>query len=264
MAKAMQIAGEHRKALGPKSLAVHALAGQRGSLYIYAPIGDGFWGDCVSAKDVVDQLDAFQKEGCTALDVYVNSEGGSVWDGKAIYEAISRFKGEKTVHVDGLAASAASFIAMAGDKIVCSPAATMMIHDAICMAAGNAADLRATADILEMESASIAGIYARRTKQSVDDVKKMMADTTWMSADKAKALGFCDEIRGDVEDDGDGAEGAEDAAKIPPIMAVATQTQSRIRAARAGVVLAEQKLKLSQNTRASPGSSNPQRPAARK
>jgi len=157
---------------------------------------------------------------------------------------------------------------MAGDKIICSPAGTVMVHDALCGAAGNAADLRAVADILDMESASIAGIYARRTGQPVESVKNMMSamsggmSGTWMNADKAKELGFCDEIRG-VEDDSEGDD-ATDAAKLPAVASIAAQTQHRIAAARAGVVLADQKLKLSQHTRASPGSKTPQRPAARK
>jgi ATP-dependent Clp protease protease subunit len=222
-ARAQEIAAKFRGALGKKPLA--AKAADRGALYLYAPIGQSFWGDSISAQAVADQLDGFKKDGVKAVDVYVNSEGGDVWDGKAIYEAISRFDGEKVVHIDGLAASAASFIAMAGDKIVCAPAATMMVHDAWGFAMGNAKDMRDVADILEMESAAIAGIYAKRTGQSLDHVKQMMRDETWMNAEKAKELGFCDEIRGE-----DAGEGEKNATRAP-VLSLVEPTQQRIAAA---------------------------------
>jgi ATP-dependent Clp protease, protease subunit len=213
-ARASRVATAFRGALGKKPLAAKSKDG-RGALYIYAPIGDSMWGDSVSAQAVVDKLAELADGGAKSLDVYINSEGGSVWDGKAIYEAICRFNGEKVVHIDGLAASAASFIAMAGDKIVCAPAATMMIHDAWGLAIGNAADLRSTADVLEMESGAIAGIYAKRTGRALDEVKQMMGAETWMNAEKAKELGFCDEIRGEAEEKDDaGAEQMKSPLKI--------------------------------------------------
>lgn len=163
-----------------------------GDLFIYDEIGESFFGGGISAKAVADRLD--EMKGVKTLNVYINSPGGSVFDGKAIFNQLSRFGAKKNVVIDGIAASAASFIAMAGDKITMSPGATMMVHEAMGGAFGYADELDAVAEVLRLETKNIAGIYSKRTGCTMEDCLSMMADETWMDAKQAKEAGFCDEI----------------------------------------------------------------------
>jgi len=200
--RARMLAARHRETSGKPSFHAEA-SGTRASLYIYDVIGEDWWtGGGVTAKSVQQAIDGMK--GATALDVYINSPGGDIFEGKAIYAQIRRFSGEKVVHVDGIAASAASFIAMAGDRIITAPAATWMIHEVWAGAVGRASDMRAMADVLDMENGTFAETYATRTGQSVEDVRALMAAETWMSASDAMARGFTDEIS-EAETSEDGA-----------------------------------------------------------
>lgn len=247
----------------------------RGEIYIYEAIGFDCWtGSGVTSKDVVAQLDKLK--GVKTLDIYINSPGGDVFEGKAIFNSLRRFDAEKTVHIDGIAASAASFIAMAGDKIVTAENATWMIHEAWGMAGGNAVDLRAIADVLDKENAAIAGIYAARTGQPASSfwaraapsaaepspsATGLMADETWMSADEALAAKLSDATEKNAPDESDEAEAEKMAAAIP-LFRVAAETQRRISAARVRQVDAENSV-LNDRRRASPERISTQRPAAR-
>lgn len=194
------------------------------SLYIYQVIGTDWWtGEGVTAQAVADLLDGLK--GVKTLNIFINSEGGDVFEAKAIYTNLKRFAGEKVVHIDGLAASAATFIAMAGDKIITAPEASWMIHEAWGGAMGEAADLRAYADLLDMQNADLASIYAKRTGGTVDDMRALMAATTWMTAADAKARGFTDEISGDSGDDAK----ASATDKRSTMAATAASTQQRLR-----------------------------------
>lgn len=190
--RARALAVQHRQATGTPSFRAE-VSGGRASLYIYDVIGEDWWtGGGVTAKSVQQAIDGMK--GASALDVYINSPGGDIFEGKAIYAQLRRFAGERVVHVDGIAASAASFIAMAGDRIVTSPAATWMIHEVWARTSGTAADFRSMADVLDMENTIFAETYAKRSGQSVEDVRAWMAAETWMSASEAKSRGFTDEI----------------------------------------------------------------------
>lgn len=199
--RARQLAARHKQATGQASFRAE-VSGGRASLYIYDVIGEDWWtGGGVTAKAVQQAIDGMK--GASALDIYINSPGGDIFEGKAIYAQLRRFSGEKVVHVDGIAASAASFIAMAGDRIITAPAATWMIHEVWSGVVGRASDMRATADVLDMENVTFAETYAKRTGQSVEDVRGWMAAETWMSAADAKARGFTDEIaEAPASDDG--------------------------------------------------------------
>ena len=145
-----------------------------------------------SAKDVVAKL-ASLKDVAT-LNVHINSPGGSVFDGMAIYNALARHAGEVIVYVDGLAASIASVIAMAGKRIIIARNANLMIHLPSCITIGTAKDLRKTADTLDMLENSIAEVYKARTKLSLETLKALMSDETWYSAEDAVRTGFADEV----------------------------------------------------------------------
>ena len=214
-------------------------------LYIYDEIGSSPFGGGISGTMVAERLQ--ELKGCKSLNVYVNSPGGSVFEGKAIYALLKRCEMKVTCVVDGIAASAASFICCAGDRIVTMPQATWMIHRAMGGAFGFSDDLRATADVLDLESRNIASIYAERTGRSVDEMLSLMAAETWMDAARAKELGFTDEIG---EDDRDGRK----MAATAPIRVLAAVDETRRRATpsmRREMTL--KRLAASRGDRASPG-----------
>ena len=178
---------------GAKASGYRMLAkGARGEIYLYGPIGASFWSDGIGAKQFADDLKALGN--VSSIDVRINSEGGDVFDGRAIYNQLSQHKATKTVYVDGLAASIASLIAMAGDEIIMGDGAFMMIHQPWGVAVGNAPEMRRTADLLDSVNGTMIDTYAARTKQSRDEVSAWLAAETWMPAQDAVEKGFADKI----------------------------------------------------------------------
>jgi ATP-dependent Clp endopeptidase proteolytic subunit ClpP len=154
----------------------------------------GFWG--VQAKDFVSDLSKVQAK---TLNVEINSPGGDVFAGLAIYNALKSSGKEIVVKVMGVAASAASLIAMAGDKIVMPKNSFMMIHNPWSFAMGNADELREQADVLDKIGDSLLKTYASRTGKDEAEIAEMLAKDTWMTADEALALGFATEVVEDVK-----------------------------------------------------------------
>jgi len=155
---------------------------------IYDEIGGGGWfNDGVSAIDFVQQLAGINGP----IEVHINSPGGDVFDGLAIYNSLAQRAGDVTTVVDGLAASAASFIAMAGKTRIIAPGAMMMIHDAAGMCFGNASDMRELAELLDKVSDNIASIYADHdATSSGTDWRAAMKAETWYTANEAVAAGL--------------------------------------------------------------------------
>lgn len=146
--------------------------------------------------------EAFVKE-LRALNVgtihlRINSPGGSVFAARAMEQALRDHKARVVVHIDGLAASAATFIAMAGDEVVMGAGAMFMIHKAWTLAYGNADDLLQTAGLLEKIDGTLASTYAARTGKPVADIQQWMADETWFTAQEAVDAGFADRIAEDA------------------------------------------------------------------
>lgn len=166
------------------------------AVYLYDAIGE--WG--VTAADFVNDLRGIKG---AAFDLHINCEGGEVHDGLAIYESMIMHPAEITGHIDGIAASAASFIAMACDKIIVAPRGRVMIHDAHGFAMGNARDMHSMGDLLEALSDNIADIYAERAGGTRAEWRAAMKaakggpDGTWYSAQEAVAAGLADEVRGE-------------------------------------------------------------------
>lgn len=158
-------------------------------VFLYEEIGDGWMGG-ISAKRFADELNALGK--LDTLNVYINSPGGSVFDGNAIFNTLKRNSARVVVSIDGLAASIASIIAMAGDEISMAANSMMMIHDPWTLVAGSAADLRATADMMDKVRETLLNTYADRTGFDSGKISDMMAAETWMTADEAIAMGFAD------------------------------------------------------------------------
>ncbi len=166
------------------------MANEPVELYLYDQIGPD-WAGMVSAPYFVKAL---KDAGDKPVRLHINSPGGDVFEGQAIYNLLLAHKPGVDVEIDSLAASAASFVAMAGRKISIAENAMVMIHRAWSVAMGNAEDMRKTADLLEKVDGTIVDTYASRTKRSKDDLRTWMAAETWMTAQEAVDRGFADAI----------------------------------------------------------------------
>lgn len=225
-----------------------------GSLYIYDEIMPEWWPaewGGLKASTVVKALEDLR--GVKTLNVYINSPGGDVFGGKAILTNLQRFEGEKVVHVDGIAASAATFIAMAGDRIVTASHANWMIHEASSMAFGRAEDMRAQAEVLDLANRDMAELYAKQTGKSVDEMLEAMAAETWFSAAEALDFGLTDEV---YEPEKDEEKDAKATAARSPLVAAALSTEEQTRFARAG-------RRVQEFTKSRGASPAPARPASR-
>lgn len=163
----------------------------RAEIHLYEDIGAGWFGG-VSAKQFTDDI---KKLGAVkSIDLRINSPGGSVFEGVTIYNVLKSHAARVTTYIDGLAASIASIVAMAGDEIVMADNALMMIHDPWGMTVGTAEDMRSEAAVLDTVKATLIDTYAKRTKQDKGKIAEMMADETWMTAAEAVELGFADGV----------------------------------------------------------------------
>ncbi len=173
-----------------------------GELHIEGDIADTkWWDDDVTPKDVSDALK--DAGAVKTLEVYINSYGGSCVAGNAIVNIIDDYKRKNgcsvNVYIRGIAASMGSGIAMAGDKVSMANNALFMIHKPIVNAYGNANDLEKTVGVLNKTEEALCKNYMRKFKGTEDELKQLMADETWMTADEAKEFGFVDEITDEVE-----------------------------------------------------------------
>ncbi|MGH8124055.1 MAG: ClpP-like prohead protease/major capsid protein fusion protein [Rudaea sp.] len=171
-------------------------ANQLGSQYeliIYGDIGESWYGNSVLAADVVKQLNELPPT-VAQINVRINSYGGSVSDGLAIYNALKRMGATKVVTVDGVAMSIASLIAMCGDTIEMPEASLLMIHAPWGMAVGNSSDMREFADFLDVYAEAMAGAYVAKSGQTRDQIMALLTDGKdhTYTASQARDLGFCD------------------------------------------------------------------------
>lgn len=146
----------------------------------------------VTAKGFLAEFGALPAD--AAIDLRLNSPGGSVFDAVAIYNALKRHAGEITVWIDGIAASAASYIAMAGDRVVMPENAFLMIHDPSGLVMGTAEDMRATADALDKVKGSLIQGYAAKSGATDEEIAALMAAETWLDAKDALDLGLIDRL----------------------------------------------------------------------
>lgn len=156
-------------------------------IYLYGEIG--MWG--IEAADFIRELNQVN---ASAIDLHINSMGGEVFEGIAILNALRAHRATKTTYVDGLAASIASVIAMAGDRIVMGRNSTMMVHEASMFAIGTAADLHSWGDVLDQQSNNIAAVYAEKAGGTVESWREVMRAETWYTADEAVTVGLADEV----------------------------------------------------------------------
>jgi ATP-dependent Clp protease protease subunit len=170
-------------------------AGNTGEVFIYGDIVSWKWDDTdVTAADFKKDLDALGD--INTLNVYINSYGGSVFQGQAIYSILKRHDAFKNVFVDGIAASIASLIAMAGDKIHMPANAMMMIHNPISLVIGNAEAMRKEADALDKIREAMIPAYLNKSgdKLTEDKLVELLGAETWLTAQDCFDYGFCDEL----------------------------------------------------------------------
>jgi ATP-dependent protease ClpP protease subunit len=180
---------------------IKAAAGGQATIRIYGDIGESWWGDSVSAKSFSDELEELGN--LSSIRLHLNSPGGDAFDGVAIMNVLRDHPADVTVTVDGLAASAASIIAMAGDTVVMGRGSQMMIHDAASYGFGNAAELRKAAQVLDSISDSMAAVYAERAGGTTAEWREVMAEETWYGAEEAVEAGLADEVRKAAVDEPD-------------------------------------------------------------
>lgn len=212
----------------PRSTAcfrVENAAGERAKLYVYDVIG-GWDLDAGEFVKAVHDITA------GAIDLHVNSPGGFVYDAVSMFEAVRAHPAEVTTHIDGLAASAASFLALAGDGIEIAKAGRMMIHDAQGVGIGSPADMREYADLLDAVSDDISGFYADRAGGEPATWRAAMTATTWYSAQQAIDAGLADRISGTP-----GPEPGEDDDAGPSQNHLAADMRSQLVRARARIAL---------------------------
>ncbi|WP_338827632.1 head maturation protease, ClpP-related [Bradyrhizobium sp. 27S5] len=161
---------------------------RNGEILLSGAVGDGFSGEFFTYLDVVESLASLGRS--RDVTVRINSGGGSAADGIAIFNALDSHKGNVTVVVESIAASAASVIAMAGQKIVMRAGSMMMIHDPSALTLGNSSDHAKSVEMLETMANSMADIYAEKTGRPVAEIRAEMKAETWMSAQEAVAKGY--------------------------------------------------------------------------
>ncbi len=171
----------------PKQLFAE-LIGDRGSIWLYDVI-DPWWG--VSAESIGKALAGFDGK---PVDLYINSPGGDVFEGRAMQTQLKAYAGEVTAHIDGLAASAATTVALGADKRVIADGAFFMVHNSWTMAFGNKTEIRKTADLLEQIDGAIAKDYAVATGEDAATITGWMDDETWFDAQAALDAGFASSI----------------------------------------------------------------------
>nr|CCA79061.1 phage-related Clp protease [blood disease bacterium R229] len=158
------------------------------SIFLYDVI-DPYWG--VGAEAFAKALASIT---AGTIHLRVNSPGGDVFEARAMVAAIGAHSAKVIAHIDGLAASAATYVAMAADEVRIADGAFMMIHQAWTFSMGNAADLRAQADLLDKVDASIVADYARKTGKDAGQIAQWMADETWFTSAEAVENGFADTV----------------------------------------------------------------------
>lgn len=217
LARAATLRGDQRRSV-PQATAdwykirnSDGASGDTAEVWLYTEI-DGWWG--ISAEYFVGEL---RNITASTIKLRVNCRGGDVFDGLAIYQALLSHPARVEVQIDGIAASAASYIVQAGDHVTIGPAAMVMVHDALCGCIGNAGDMRSCADLLDKVSDAIADLYALHAGGTADEWRERMladgGDGTWYTGAEAVEAGLVDEVldqgrkrRCDDSEDGDAAD----------------------------------------------------------
>lgn len=191
MNKLLQLLGDNARAERAASVIRADASGDVAQVYVYDVI-DSYWG--ASAKALIEALTA---AGAKDVALHINSPGGDVFEARAMVSAVRwhQAKGHKvTAYIDGLAASAATYLALAGNETHIAEGGMFMVHNAWTLAYGNKAELRSTADLLDKIDGTISADYMRKTGAKAEQVTAWMDAETWFTAEEAKAAGFVDSV----------------------------------------------------------------------
>ncbi len=163
-------------------------------IYLYGTVGSDFWGECFDAVTVCAELDKCEGD----VTVHVNSGGGDAFAGVAIGQLFTNYRkrtgSRVTCRVEGLAASAASYMVLTADEVVMAPGSMMMIHNPSTFHEGSAADFRKVADTLDALADSISSQYQLKTGKTADEINDAMGAETWFTADEAVEFGLADSV----------------------------------------------------------------------
>lgn len=173
-------------------LTVNAKSAEEAEVLIYGSVGGGFFSDGISAKEVQKELKNLPKT-IKEITVRINSPGGDVFEGWSIYNLLKQHPAKVTTKIDGMAASIASVIALAGDSVVMGEGAQLMIHSAWTFAAGNARDFENVIDRLLTIDDQLIKLYVAKTKKPVSEIQGLVHAETWFTADEAIEIGLADE-----------------------------------------------------------------------
>lgn len=174
-----------------KPFEIRSKSATKAEIVLYDAIGADWFGNGITAKSFSDELKALDKS-VNEIDVRINSPGGDVFDGMAIYNRLKQHSAKKTVYIDGLAASIASIIALAGDEIVIGEGALYMVHLPWSFAMGNRNELENTINRLTDIEEQMVSIYQKRSGLSRSEIKMLLEKETWMDADQAIENKFVD------------------------------------------------------------------------
>lgn len=175
-------------------------AAKTAEILIYGPIGKSFWDESgISAKEFSDELNKIPKG--TQITVGINSQGGAIGEGLAIFNAIARRGSDITARIDGYALSAGSFIPLAAGKVISPESSIWMIHKGWMMAMGNADEMRKAAELLDTHDGTLLDIYANHSNKSRSELESALSEETWLSGKEAVEWGLADETGGDVDTD---------------------------------------------------------------
>jgi ATP-dependent Clp protease protease subunit len=176
---------------------VRAVGKKSAEVYLYDEIGASMWGGGISAKSVADEIKSLGQ--VETIQVRINSPGGDVFDGLAIYNTLARHPAHVETHIDGMALSIASVIAMAGNEVHMAENAMLMIHDPWTVAMGSADEFRKKADLMDQVKGNLVDTYARRAGLPAEQIAALMSEETWLTAKDAQHLGFVDEIAEELQ-----------------------------------------------------------------
>lgn len=169
----------------------------KAEIWIYEQIGEDFWsGGGVTAKDFQKELSEIK---AAQIDLHINSPGGQVFEGVAIYNMLKQHKATITTYIDGIAASIASVIALAGDRVVMAANALFMMHNPSGIVMGTATDMRKTADVLDKVRDTLLTVYTSKSTRSEKEIVDLLEAETWMNAEEAIEAGFADEIGNEMD-----------------------------------------------------------------
>lgn len=182
---------QYRQAFNPNGRAWYSLESDEGEATIYIYDAIGFFG--IEAQKLVQEIDQLE---ATDITLRINSPGGDVFDGAAIYNAFDRHPAKVHVKIDGVAASMASLIALAGDDIEMSENAFYMIHKPWSIVIGSADDMRSEAGLLDKIESTAVGVYAKRSGMTDEEIRGLLAAETWYTAEEAMDAGFIDKVAG--------------------------------------------------------------------